>query len=229
MKLVAPLSPGLIVSCQAEPGSPFDGVEFIRAFAQAAVLGGAGAVRLCGVANVRSVRPWVTVPIIGLTKHQYPDGRVLITESVGDALNLVNAGADVIAVDATTRVRPQGITGTELVRQLKQELEVPVMADVDTLEAGVQAAGAGADYIATTLSGYTPATEILSNDAPDLELIRQLAQAVTVPIIAEGRIRTPAQARHALDAGAYGVVVGSAITRPGDITRWFVQALVAQP
>jgi putative N-acetylmannosamine-6-phosphate epimerase len=170
------------------------------------------------------------VPIIGLTKHQYPDGRVLITASVGDALDLVNAGADVIAVDATTRVRPQGITGTELVRQLKQELEVPVMADVDTLEAGVQAAEAGADYIATTLSGYTPATEVLSsNNAPDLEIIRQLAQAVTVPIIAEGRIRTPAQARHALDAGAYGVVVGSAITRPEDITRWFVQALAAQP
>ncbi|APB33586.1 bifunctional enzyme NanE/nanK [Gloeomargarita lithophora Alchichica-D10] len=221
-----PLPPGLIVSCQAEPGSPFAGVAFIQAFAQAAVVGGAGAVRLCGVRNVQAVRPLVSVPIIGLTKHQYPDGRVLITESRREVVDLVTSGADVIAVDATTRRRPEGITGTEFVRQLKQEFpDLLVMADVDTLAAGVKAAAAGADYVATTLAGYTPETEFFGNDAPDFDLIRQLAQAVTVPIIAEGRIRTPIQARQALEAGACGVVVGSAITRPVDITRWFVQAL----
>ena len=135
------LPPGLVVSCQAEPGSPFDGVAFIQAFAQAAVLGGAGAVRLCGVAHVQAVRSQVTVPIIGLTKHQYPDGSVLITESMQDALNLINAGADVIAVDATTRRRPWGMSGTEFVRQLKQRLgAVPILADVDTLDAGIEAA-----------------------------------------------------------------------------------------
>ncbi len=223
------LPPGLIVSCQAEPGSPFDGADFIRAFAQAAVLGGAGAVRLCGVANVRNVRSHVTVPIIGLTKHHYPDGRVLITESMEDVMNLIQAGADVIAVDATTRMRPQGMTGTEFVRQLKQALgAVPLVADVDTLDAGVEAARAGADYLATTLSGYTPATVNPDPSVPDFALIQQLAQTVTIPILAEGRIRTPTQARHALDLGAYGVVVGSAITRPGDITRWFVEALGTQ-
>ena len=226
--MIISLPPGLIVSCQAEPGSPFDGVAFIQAFAQAAVLGGAGAVRLCGVTHVQAVRSQVTVPIIGLTKHRYPDGSVLITESMQDALNLINAGADVIAVDATTRQRPWGMSGTEFVRQLKQELgAVPILADVDTLDAGVQAAAAGADYIATTLSGYTPATANRDPSAPDFVLIQQLTQAVAVPVIAEGRIRTPHQARQALDAGAYAVVVGSAITRPVDITRWFVQALQA--
>jgi len=222
------IPPGLVVSCQAEPGSPFYGEEFIRAFAQAAVLGGAGAVRLCGVAHVQAVRSQVTVPIIGLTKHQYPDGSVLITETMQDALDLIHAGADVIAVDATTRQRPWGMSGTEFVRQLKQELgAVPILADVDTLDAGIEAAVAGADYIATTLSGYTPATANRDPSAPDLTLIQQLTQAVAIPVIAEGRIRTPHQARQALDAGAYGVVVGSAITRPVEITRWFVEALQA--
>ncbi|WP_247215261.1 N-acetylmannosamine-6-phosphate 2-epimerase [Synechococcus sp. C9] len=226
--MIISLPPGLIVSCQAEPGSPFYGEEFIRAFAQAAVLGGAGAVRLCGVAHVQAVRSQVTVPIIGLTKHQYPDGSVLITETMQDVLDLIHAGADVIAVDATTRQRPWGMSGTEFVRRLKQELgAVPILADVDTLAAGVQAAAAGADYVATTLSGYTPATANLNPSAPDLTLIQQLTQAVAIPVIAEGRIRTPHQARQALDAGAYAVVVGSAITRPVDITRWFVQALQA--
>lgn len=219
------LPAGLIVSCQAEPGSPFYGVEFIRAFAQAAVLGGAVAVRLCGVENVRAVRSCVDVPIIGLTKHHYPDGRVLITESLVDGMNLIQAGANIIAVDATTRLRPQGMTGTELVQQFKQQFNVTIMADIDTRTAGVKAAAAGADYVATTLSGYTPETECLGSDAPDFELIRALAKTISTPIIAEGRIRTPAHARQALDAGAYAVVVGSAITRPVDITRWFVQAL----
>lgn len=220
------LPPGLIVSCQAEPGSPFAGVEFIRAFAQAAVLGGAQAVRLCGVETIRAVRPYVDVPIIGLTKDRYPDGRVLITAGVAEAQALVAAGADVVAVDATLRLRPLGLTGTEMVRQLRQVLAaVPLVADVDTWEAGVQAAAAGADYVATTLSGYTPATANHDLDSPDVNLVRQLSAVLSVPVLAEGRIRTPAQARQALAAGAYGVVVGSAITRPVDITRWFVQAI----
>ena len=45
-----------------------------------------------------------------------------------------------------------------------------------------------------------------------------------VPVIAEGRIQTPAQVRAALDAGAYAVIVGTAITRPELITRRFVAA-----
>jgi len=162
---------GLIVSCQAEAGSPFAGVEFIRAFAQAAVLGGAVAVRLCGVETIRAVRPYVDVPIIGLTKHRYPDGGVLITAGMAQAQALVAAGADLVAVDATVRPRPQGMTGTEVVRQLRQGLAgVPLVADVDTAEAGVQAAAAGADYVATTLSGYTPATANRNPDGPDFDL-----------------------------------------------------------
>ncbi|MEN9207578.1 MAG: N-acetylmannosamine-6-phosphate 2-epimerase [Gloeomargarita sp. GMQP_bins_120] len=221
------LAPGLIVSCQAEPGSPFYGEGFIRAFAQAAVLGGAVAVRLCGVENVRAVRPCVSVPIIGLTKSTYPDGRVWITPSLADVQALLQAGATVIAVDATLRQRPhQGVTGPTFVRQIKQQWpQVPVLADVDTLEAGIAAAQEGADYVATTLSGYTAATEGSSQETPDLELIRQLRQRVPRPVIAEGRIRTPEQARQAMAAGAYAVVVGSAITRPVEITRWFVAAL----
>jgi Putative N-acetylmannosamine-6-phosphate epimerase len=200
-------------------------VEFIRAFAQAAVLGGAQAVRLCGVETIRAVRPYVDVPIIGLTKDRYPDGRVLITAGVAEAQALVAAGADVVAVDATLRLRPLGLTGTEMVRQLRQVLgEVPLVADVDTWEAGVQAAAAGADYVATTLSGYTPATANHDLDSPDVNLVRQLSAVLNVPVwqkVAFARLPKPDKP----GSRSYGVVVGSAITRPVDITRWFVQAI----
>ena len=47
------------------------------------------------------------------------------------------------------------------------------------------------------------------------------------PIVAEGRIHTPAQASAALAAGAHCVVVGTAITHPQSITGWFAAALTS--
>lgn len=71
------------------------------------------------------------------------------------------------------------------------------MADVSTLAEGIAAAEAGADIVATTLSGYTPYSRQL--ETPDFELIAELAANVSVPIITEGRIATPEDARRALD------------------------------
>ncbi len=219
------LKPGLIVSCQAEEGSPFNSPEFIGAFAKAAELGGAVGVRIRGVDNVRAVRNVVSLPIIGITKGLFPNGMVLITPTIEDAAALADAGADVVALDATDRMRPSGMTGTGMIRKAKDILRLPVMADVSTFTEGMDAANAGADYVGTTLSGYTPGTKQKNMEQPDLELVRQLAAMLPGQLIAEGRIWTPEQAVEALQAGAFAVVVGTAITRPVDIVKRFVTRL----
>ena len=152
------LTAGLIVSCQAEEGSPFLGTEFIVAFARAAELGGAVGLRLCGLENVRAVRSVTRLPLIGITKHSYRNGEVLITEAESDAHVLVAAGADVVALDVTARQRPCGETSTALLTRLTKSLAVALMADVSNVTEGLAAAASGATYVGTTLSGYTAET-----------------------------------------------------------------------
>lgn len=219
------LSRGLVVSCQAEEGSPFLGTEFIVAFARAAELGGAAGLRLCGIENVRAVRAVTKLPIIGITKHAYPDGDVLITAGESDVDALVAAGADVVALDGTARQRPSGESSTGLLARLAKRIPVPLMADVATLTEGLAAASSGATYVGTTLSGYTKETRGRHGELPDLDLVAALARHLPGRVIAEGRIWTPEQARAALDLGAFAVVVGTAITRPIEITKRFARAM----
>jgi putative N-acetylmannosamine-6-phosphate epimerase len=216
---------GLIVSCQAEGDSPFNAPVFIAAFARAAEMGGAVAVRVCGVDNVREVRRHVSLPIVGITKSHYPDGSVLVTPGLDDVRALAAAGADIVAMDATPRARPDGGDGTDAVRSAVALGLVPLMADVSTQAEGVAAARAGATWVGTTLSGYTPGTAPLATSEPDLDLVAGLVRELPGRVIAEGRIWTPEQARRALLLGAHAVVVGTAITRPIDIVRRFVRAL----
>jgi N-acylglucosamine-6-phosphate 2-epimerase len=210
----------LIVSCQADPGSPFDDPLFIRAFAHAARLGGATALRLQGVSNILAVRNEQTLPIIGLIKRHDPDfGDVYITPEQSDVNDVINAGADIVAFDATLRKRPVPIS--ELIHLIHQRGKL-AMADISTAIEAIAALEAGADYVSTTLSGYTHYSPKLYG--PDLDLISDLAKRGISPI-AEGRIRTPAEAQEALERGAFAVVVGSAITRPDVVTTWFAQEL----
>lgn len=220
------LSKGLIVSCQAEEGSPFNGPSFIAAFAQAAEMGKAVGVRIRDIENVDAVRRTVHLPIIGLTKGQFVSGKVLITPVIEDAVALAGAGADVVALDATDRRRPCGLTGREFLRLAKATIRVPVLADISTLEEALDAVENGADMIATTLSGYTEASPP-AVDEPDFDLIEAIASRTTTPIIAEGRIWTPGQARKAMECGAFAVCVGTAITRPAGIVERFVRTLAA--
>lgn len=222
------LARGLIVSCQAEGDSPFNSPEFIAAFAQAAERGGAVGVRVCSPPNLRAVRQVTPLPIIGLSKCRYSNGDVLITPTLADGEALMGAGADLIALDATRRPRPHGTLGTDMVRLFKEAFpEVPVVADIATLEEGLAAAAAGADYVATTLAGYTPDTQGRYGPGPALDLVAQLAAQLNAPVIAEGRIRTPQEAAQALAAGAWAAVVGTAITRPIALVESFVAALPA--
>jgi len=216
---------GLVVSCQAPPGDPLHGATFMAAMARAAVLGGAVGIRADGPADVQAVRQAVDVPVIGLWK-QGAEG-VYITPTVDHARVVAEAGAEIVAIDATGRPRPDRSTVPEVVAGLRRTHHCLVMADVSTLEEGAAAAAAGADLVATTLSGYTPYSR--QRSGPDLELVAALAARVGVPVVAEGRIATPREARAALNAGAWTVVVGGAITRPQLIAARFVAALRARP
>ena len=212
---------GLIVSCQAYPGEPLRHAEAMARIAQSAVLGGAVAIRAQGIQDIRAIAQSVTVPQIGLWKVG-ADG-VFITPTLDHALAVADAGADIVAIDGTRRERPDGLTLAETVRQIRERTGLLVMADAGSVDDAVAAEDAGADIVGTTLSGYTG--ERARTAGPDLELVHLLASRLSVPVFAEGRIHTPAEARAALDAGAYSVVVGTAITHPTSITSWFVRAL----
>ncbi len=208
--LLQPLERGLIVSCQAPVDSPLHEPIVIAAMAQAAVERGAVGVRIDTPAHVTAVRQRVKVPIIGLWKQQIAGFDVYITPQFHHAVAIADAGADIIAIDATLRDRPHGETVATLIDQIHTQLHKPVMADVDTLEAAIAAADAGADLVGTTLYGYTALTR--EQVPPGFDLLSQMVQRLTVPIICEGGIGSPEMARQAIDQGAYAVVVGTAIT-----------------
>lgn len=214
----------LIVSCQAGADHPLRDTSSLARMARSAQIGGAAAIRcggVGGVADIAAIRAAVTVPVIGLTKASSPG--VFITPTVQAAMAVVAAGADVVAADGTVRPRPDGRTLRDTVLAVHAAGRV-VMADVATVEDGLHAAAAGADVIATTLSGYTGAQP--PPPGPDLALVVALRAALPgLPIIAEGRYRTPGEAAEAISDGATAVVVGTAITDPAWITGEFVRGL----
>lgn len=211
----------LIVSCQAVPGNPLDSPAAMALMARAAEAGGAGAIRANGPDDVAAIRAVTRLPIIGLHKLGDPAG-VFITPTYESAAGVVAAGADLVALDGTLRPRPDGARLDQQIHRIHDELGVPVLADVDSLDAGLAARDAGADLVATTLSGYTDGP---APTGPDVEMVRRLAARLDCPVIAEGRIRTPEDVRTVFDAGAYAVVVGQAITDPMDLTARLVDAI----
>lgn len=200
----------LVVSCQAPVDSPIHNPVVIAAIAEAAINKGAGGVRIDTPAHVKAVREKTSSPIIGLWKQQIPGFNVYITPVFDHAAAIAQAGADIIAIDATLRERPNGETVTNLITRIHQELGKVVMADVDTLEAAIAAEAAGADIVGTTLYGYTDATKNLS--PPGFDLLADMVKQVKIPVICEGGISSPQMAKRALDLGAYCVVVGTDIT-----------------
>lgn len=226
---------GLIVSCQASPGEPLYAPEHILALALSAIAGGAIAVRLEGEQNIQIVKqnmnnPPGKYPIIGLIKS----GRVseserlvkpYITNTFSEAVTIANSGADIVALDATGRERPDGLTVRETIARIHEELDKPVWADVATLQEGLMAAEAEADIVSTTLYGYTQETKVPDSDGPNFDLLKELVNHLSIPIVLEGRVWHPEEVTRAFSIGAYAVVVGSAITRPQLITRRFVGAI----
>ncbi|PSN18236.1 acetylmannosamine-6-phosphate 2-epimerase [filamentous cyanobacterium CCP5] len=215
------LKGGLIVSCQAPVESPLHSPVVIAAMAKAAINQGAAGVRIDTPAHIEAVRAQVNAPIIGLWKQVFPESEVYITPQFVHAEAVAAAGADIIAIDATDRPRPGDESLARLIARIHAELGKPVMADVDTLENAIAAAGCGADWVGTTLYGYTAATRHLS--PPGFDLLHQMGEKLAVPVICEGGISSPEQVRQALDLGAYAVVVGTAITGIDILVNRYVQ------
>jgi len=214
---------GLIVSCQSEGDDPFNTPEGVTAFAIAAFMGGATAIRSEGVEKIKSIKETVRLPIIGLLKSTYPDGYVKITGSFGEVEKLLETGCDMIAVDGTFRERAH-FTGPDFVAEIKSRYSCVIMADIATVDEAIACENSGADCISSSLNGYTPYT--IQNDSnPNFYIIKQLIQKVKIPVIAEGRINTPVDAKKMLECGAWAVVAGTAITRPRVITQWYVSEL----
>ena len=210
----------LIVSCQAHGNHPLRDASMMSALAQCAERGGAAAIRADGPEDIRSIREAVSLPIVGIYKVPR-GGRFFITPTMEHARAVVAAGADVVAVEATLENRPDQEDLESLIRRIREELSVPLVADISTFEEAIRAWKSGAELVATTLSGYT--RDSPEREEPDLDLVRKLAET-NVPVVAEGHVHTPEQVRELFNAGAHSVVVGTAITDPVTITSWFVRA-----
>ncbi len=210
----------LIVSCQALADEPLYGADIMAAMARAAIMGGAVGIRANTPVDIAAIRRVVDVPIIGLYKESLPGFEdVYITPTVRHAVEVAQAGADLIALDATLRPHPGDKTAAQLIEAVQNATGKPVLADISTYEEGLAAYQAGAEAVSTTLSGYTSYSP--QQEEPDFDLVRRLASDLPIPVIAEGRIINPEQALQALEAGAYAVIVGGAITRPQLITHRF--------
>ena len=215
---------GLIVSVQAPRDSPCHATEVITAMAAASMANGAAGVRLDSPEHVAAVRRHCPEAlIIGLWKRRHPHSPVIITPRYEDLAAICSAGADVVALDATDRPRPEGESLEMMVGRAKAELAATLMADVDTIANAERAASLGCDWVGTTLYGYTQAT---ANECPPgLELLQPLRQRLRIPVLCEGGIASPRQARQALALGATAVVVGTAITGIDQQVSRYSQAL----
>jgi N-acylglucosamine-6-phosphate 2-epimerase len=213
----------LIVSCQALEHEPLHGSEIMAKMAQAAKEGGACAIRSNSAVDVAAIKLQTGLPVIGLVKRDYPDSEIFITATLKEVKELLAVETDVIALDATYRKRPNGENLKDLVDYIHENSNALVMADIATIRDAEYAFECGADMVSTTLSGYTDDSP--KQDNPDFQLVEQLSQRLPIPVIAEGRIQTPEQARRMLELGAWSIVVGGAISRPQLITKAFAEGI----
>ncbi|CAH1217640.1 Putative N-acetylmannosamine-6-phosphate 2-epimerase [Paenibacillus allorhizoplanae] len=221
--MIEQLKGRLIVSCQAWIDTPFYGPHYMRAMAESAQMAGAGGIRANSPEDIREIKKTVKLPMIGI--HKLPDKRgfKIITPDFESARSLVEAGSDIIAIDATNQGRPDVSELERLIQEIKTKLKVPVMADISNEEEAIRAERFGADLVGTTMSGYTSYTE--KTDGPNLALIETLKRTVRVPIVGEGRFSQPHEVKEALNQGAHCVVIGTAITAPWEIAARFVRAI----
>ncbi|CUH92798.1 N-acetylmannosamine-6-phosphate 2-epimerase [Herbinix luporum] len=215
---------GLIVSCQALNDEPLHSSYIMSRMAYAAMLGGAVGIRANTVEDITEIKKLVDIPIIGIIKKNYDDSDVYITPTMEEVDALVDCGVDIIAMDSTARLRPKSQSLEEFFSNVRKKYPNQLfMADCSNYDEGIQAAKLGFDIIGTTMSGYTPYTE--GTKLPNYELMRSLVKDCGKPVIAEGGIWSPQELKMALETGVFAAVVGTAITRPMDITRRYVEAI----
>ena len=216
----------LIVSCQALPGEPLYREEggVMCLMAQAAKNAGVKAIRAQGIVDIKQIKEQTNLPVIGIIKKSYPGYATYITATMDEVDKLVEVGSDIIALDCTNRERGDGKTPSEFVKEIKEKYpSIVLMADISNLEEAIEAEKAGVDFVWTTMNGYTPYTTVSKKFDPSL--VKEIVKNVKIPVIAEGKIHEPKEAKAALEAGAHCMVVGGAITRPQEITSRFLAEL----
>lgn len=222
MEKMKKIKSGLIVSCQALEDEPLHSPFIMGKMALAAFQGGAKGIRANGISDIQTIKKEVDLPLIGIIKKDYDGYEVRITPTRKEIDELYKEGVDIIAFDGTKRLRPNDIDIKNFMKTIRDAYPHQLfMADVSNLKEAQLAYACGMDFVATTLVGYTPYTQ--ENDS--FETLKEIIQTVPIPVLAEGRIQTPQQARHAIKLGAYAVVVGSAITRPQLITKLFSDSI----
>jgi N-acylglucosamine-6-phosphate 2-epimerase len=227
---VSDLKRGLIVSCQALPEDPLYGC--MDKMALAAEVGGAIGVRVNSIKDIIDVKKLISIPVMGLIKKHYPNCNAYITPTIEEVKQIVEAGAQIVAIDATRSIKPDGKSTEQFIYDIKSQFDIIVMGDVSSVEEGVMAAKYGVDIVATTLSQAVKAPnypyqnkEDTLNFPPDIDMIDELANKISIPVFAEGRYWGPEETVKAFEVGAHSIVIGSAITRPHLTTKRITQAI----
>ena len=216
----------LIVSCQALPEEPLHSSFIMGRMALAAKEGGAAGIRANTKEDIAEIRKNVDLPIIGIVKRDYPDCKVYITPTMKEIDELMEVKPEIIAIDATKDLRPNGVALDEFYAQIREKYPNQLlMADCSTYEEAKHADELGFDFIGTTLVGYTEQSKDMKIEQNDFELIKKIVKNVKHNVIAEGNINTPEKVKRVMQLGAFSIVVGSAITRPQLITKTFVDVL----
>ncbi|MCI8322968.1 MAG: N-acetylmannosamine-6-phosphate 2-epimerase [Lachnospiraceae bacterium] len=220
--ILAATKSSIIVSCQALPDEPMycEEMSIMPFFANAAKRAGSKCIRTSSIRDVVAIKEATGLPVIGLVKRVVEGYASYITPTMKEIDELVQVESDIVALDCTMRARGDGSSINEFIAQIREKYpDIVLMADISTVDEGVNAAKCGVDLVGTTLSGYTDYSP--KTDGPDFELVEKLVSSVSIPVIAEGKIHTPEQAKKMLSLGAHAVVVGGAITRPLEIAQRF--------
>ncbi|MFO3665918.1 N-acetylmannosamine-6-phosphate 2-epimerase [Anaerococcus sp. ENR0831] len=220
------LKGNLIVSCQALADEPLHSSFIMGRMAKAAKQGGASGIRANTPDDIKEIQNQVDLPIIGIIKKDYDDSKVYITPTMDEIDQLVATGVEIIALDATEDLRPNGKNIDDFYKEIKEKYpDQLLMADCSTIAEAIHADELGFDFVGTTLVGYTDQSKGHKIEANDFEILREIIKNVKAMVIAEGNINTPEKAKRVIELGAYSVVVGSIITRPQVITKNFVDKL----
>lgn len=224
VKILEALKGGLIVSCQALDDEPLHSSFIMSRMAKAAEEGDAVGIRANSPEDILEIKKVTSLPVIGIWKQVYPDSKVYITPTESEVDALVSTGVDIIALDATDRLRPGVETLQSFFTRIRKKYpDVLFMADCSTYEDGVRAEYLGFDIVSTTLAGYTDDTK--GKALPDLEMLNRLCRDISIPVIAEGGIWEREDLRKAFEAGCFAAVIGTAITRPREITRRYTDVI----
>lgn len=224
--MLAKVKSELIVSCQALSNEPLHSSYIMGRMAVAAEEGGAKGIRANSKEDIIEIKKNTDLPVVGIVKRDYDDSDIYITATMKEIEELIQANCDMIALDATNRLRPQQKSLESFVSAIREKYpDVLLMADVATIEEAVTAEKLGFDCVSTTLMGYTPESEGHDISDEDFFRLKEILKKLTIPVIAEGHVDTPEKAKRCKELGVHAVVVGSAITRPQLITKQFVNEM----